>query len=500
MGFRLPGAKLSARDVPDPTLFRAQVQPAVEEIGGKLNEHNVKAGTFSASRAPEAYLYDFHYAQVASDPHIHTTLDHLPDGTDANAFRVSDAGEWDKIDGVTLSYSEGQHTLWLIGWLQYYTTTEFSLSSNPQSKPRLQFALRINGAVVQATITGTSRADEGAPRGVRPTQPVTGNTANTMASLDYETSRATGSMSWHCKFLRMQCQLMVPQGTTTAEIVARRIISDVPTMYASAPLPVFVGNRIICGITMKMGGNDSSSAEDVGATYPADGDTLNAANTAGTMLTPLVTTLNTLSMDALQRAGLRNEHLPQKQVTSIGANECLAPSGTVKDYPGWGNTGVVGATPNWDYVNDGAGHNLEISLNDGSGNWDFTANPAFMVVFSNIAFSKAAGGWVEASANKNPCFYGVFGLGSLYAGGGTSLNQVNQGWVNDPNARPDYITAFTFVSDYCYTDVPMFAVFDYRKAAPAGGAVDQIRQLVSCDNTSAVSYERSSMFAILFRP
>ena len=107
MGYRFPRRAVSTRDIPDPKLIREQVQGVAEEIQGKLNEHNVEGGdlanpTFAANRVPPKMLYDFHYARVSSDNRIAANAlvgpyPYLPDGTDGNAFRVSDAGEWETL-------------------------------------------------------------------------------------------------------------------------------------------------------------------------------------------------------------------------------------------------------------------------------------------------------------------------------------------------------------------------------------------------------------------
>jgi hypothetical protein len=72
MGYRHPRKRLKSTDTPNPRLFRAAVQPIAEEVGGKLNEHNIVASTFASNRRSLKLLYDFHYASVSADPHIPT--------------------------------------------------------------------------------------------------------------------------------------------------------------------------------------------------------------------------------------------------------------------------------------------------------------------------------------------------------------------------------------------------------------------------------------------
>lgn len=463
-------------------------------------------GTFSSARTSASLLYDFHYAKVSADPHIDSNVSHLPDGLSGTAHRVSDSGEWETLGSMSLTYDEGEHVVWAIGWAQYWvvpTTGTFDLTANPAEKPRIQFGLRVNGTLIEETGTGTERPDQGAPRGVRPTSPVTGSTPELQHSLDYETSRSTGSMAWHVKFVRVQCQVQVPQGSTTVEMVARRVIPDVLRTSTATPPALYVGNRILCDVVMKLGGNDSNSGQTINVLYPEDADPFDAAHTAGNLQDPVVTAANDLSIDAIRRGGLRHEHLPQQYILSLTGSELTAGSNTVRAYPGWGTGGIVGVG-NWDIVNNGAGTNLELSPNDGSGNWDFTNNPGFVLVFANIAFTKAGG--TGPSVNAGGAFvperYGVFGVGVLNADGTTALDDTHQGWVNNPNVSPTWDPNpdnAASISQPCETDVPMFAYFDYRTVPPAK-AVDKWRILVSGDNTSRVDWDRSMAYALIFRP
>lgn len=488
MGYRFPRRKLKTRDAPDPSLFREAISGVAEELAGNLNEHNVVEGALPAARAAPAYLYDFHAVSVASDGGIDTNgvNPDFPDAASGTAWQVPDGGEWATVGSMTQTYTAGDHNIWAIGWCYYgLVTSTFSFGAAATvNAPRVQFALRVNGTVMQETITGTERPDEGAPRTVTPLTPIVN--ATTFKTLDYETIRGTGSFSWHVRTMRVQCQVQVPQGSTTVELVARRTIAPMVNVNTDPP-PVYVFNRQLVAVEMKLGGTDVSAGQSVPIVYPVDGDALDAANTNTSQLQAVVAVENALLPDAIKRAGLRKENLPRPQLYGgggLGTNTSTTPGNTVKVYPGWvpAVPGSTGVSPNWDLV-------LAAVLNDGSGDWNFTNNPGFVIVLANVAFQKAAG------SGNTPQRYGVFGIGTVYAGLGTSLQSVDQGWVNNPNIQvPD------IVSYDCDTDVPMLAFFDYRSAPPAGGAVDQFRLLASCWNTSQVDWANSSIFVYIFRP
>lgn len=507
MGFRFPARRISQREPADPAALRETIQSTVEELGGSLNEHNVVAGTFAADRFPSGLYYDFHYASQDADPHIHDGAPFLPTAASADAWQVPEGGEWNTVSGMTTTYTAGQHTIWAIALVNYGITVAFSKSTAAFNKPRVQFALRVNGIVIEETITGTERPDEGAPRHVRPITPIVSNTTTAftfpsvhdMKTLDYSTARTTGSMSWHCRALRLQAQWQVPQGSTTVEVVARRIVADDDNYVGSTSYPVYVYNRRLLAVEMKMGGTDASSGQDIPVVYPVDGDAFNAAKLDTQMMGAVITAENALTIDAIKRAGMRHENLSsQSPILFAATTELLPPSipgytATARTYPGWGGTGTVGVG-NWDVVNNGAS-NLEVVLDDGGGDWNFTDNPGFVVVLGNVNYVKADVG----PPVFYPALYQTLGVSTVYTSGATSLEQEDQTWNDNPNSvlRPGP----TYDPFDCRTDIPLFSFFDYRSAPPAGGAVAKIRALVTCDGyATSTSWAGASLLVLIFRP
>lgn len=491
MGYRLPKRRLSTRDCPDPKLFSEAIKGVAEELAGNVNEHNVEADSLNAVRVPAAMQYDFHYVSVDADSGINP--DDFPNDLDSDAVRVSDGGDWQAVQDMSLTYSAAEHVVWAIGWLYYgLVDTSFSTTSTPANKPRVQFALEINGTIIGETITGTERPDEGAPRTLRPIVQVDA-VGPKFRTLDYESSPSTGALSWHVRPVRFQCNIQVPEGETTVRIMARRVMASQPSLNESMP-PVYIYNRKLLAVEMKLGDTSNVIVQTVAINYPEDGDPLNVANTYTSQVAAVVTAENALTTDAIQRFGLRKEHLPVFQLWDTAIDSQISGNLTTKTYPGFANTGSAGASPNWKIVDDSGGNNLQVKLDDGSGFWDFTENPAFVIVLGNLGFTGASG------SGDTPERYGAFGLGMLYQGGGTTLGDgsdyADQALINNPNIKP----LATPVSMECHTDVPMLGVYDFRSAPPAGGPVDYIRFLASCWNTSTVTWERGSLIMLIFRP
>jgi hypothetical protein len=290
------------------------------------------------------------------------------------------------------------------------------------------------------------------------------------------------------------------------ELVARRVINDDPPLGAvgSAPPDVYVYNRRMLVVEQKLGGADAQDSAPVSVTYPVDGDAFNAANTNTSQLQPIVTAANALPADAILRGGLRREHMTRTQTRELKEARITTGATTSRLYPGWGNLGVVGAG-DWSLVDDGAGTSLRVKLNDGSGFWNFTNNPAFMLILGNVSLRRVNSSVVTpaSAVDRLPCHYAVLGAGLTYSGGATSLDPPDQVWTNNSNAYFSGIPAVdeqTWSINRCDTDMPILSYYDFRSAPPAGGPVDYVRLLISAWHAGSIEWDRGSLFVILFYP
>lgn len=497
MAYRFSRKFIHANAFPDPQTIVLQVSPAAEEMAGKLNDHNFEAGAFPAARRADAMLYDFHYSTVSSDPGINTNVDHVPTGTDANAFMVPDGGAWAAIGGITQTYTCGQDSVWALGWCQYGLTpqgavTTFDVGLSTLVKPRVQFALRINGVVIASTITGidASAADE-APRSIYPVTPVDVTAPAKNLSTDTYLLRGTGAMGWHVRCIRLQARMPTPQGTATVEFVVRRIPpSDVQTLGGEIE-PVYVYNRSLLAIQLKESEAGASSPSSIaGVTYPSDGDSMNASLLAGDILEPLRDKINDLPQSSIAQWGLRREHLPTGgQLQTVASATCE--DGTTSEiYPGWGSTGEITAGL-WGLVEDG------VDAAQVTGPWDFTATPSFVLVLANIAHKKASDPGIPASAEQ----YAVYGLSGTYAAGSYFKQDVDEFSINNPNITPVWAAFPTATMYDCDTDVQLMGIFDFRTVPPAD-VVQTFQVIVSYDGSAGgtVSWDRASIQVYIWHP
>ena len=284
--------------------------------------------------------------------------------------------------------------------------------------------------------------------------------------------------------------------------MGRRVIADGSQADLDEPAPLWVWNRILCDVVMKLGGQEASSGQEVTVVYPEDGDPLNAAALKTNILDPLVDAVNDLNIDAIQRGGLRNEHIPESAILQFRAQKLTSGTTTANAYPGWATAslGGIGASPNWVALQDSLGNYLTVDVNDGSGAWDFDANPGFVLLFANIAFEDTSASGVTFANLLNT--YGIFGIGHVDSLGGTDLHAAHQAFTNNPNVRPLYDPVPAndqFTASPCFADIPLFGFFDYRDTPPTNPIV-QWRVLAALANHAQLRWADSTMFAIIFRP
>tara|TARA_R110000868_G_scaffold53332_2_gene167502 strand:+ start:2758 stop:4245 length:1488 start_codon:yes stop_codon:yes gene_type:complete len=495
MGYRFSKGIIRKPGFPNPQQIVDQIGPAAEEVAGRLNDHNFVTAAFPAARRANAMLYDFHFGTVASDTGIHTNVHDVPTGTDPNAFLVPDGGAWAPISDITQAYSCGQDSVWAIGWCQYGLTpsgavTTFDVGLSTLVKPRVQFALRINGVVIANTVTGidTSASDE-APRSVYPVTPVNAATPNNNLSTDTYALRGTGSMNWHVRSVRLQAKTSTPQGTATVELVVRRIPpNDVQNLTGEIE-PVYIYNRTLLAIQLKESEAGAVAPTPIsGVSYPVDGSPVSQATLTDGILLPLRNNLNALPQTAIAQWGLRREQIPG-QLQNIVQATCSAGTAT-RIYPGWGSTGTVGAGQ-WDLVTDGVDSAKAI------GPWNFSTTPAFVLVLANVAHKKASDPGIPASAEQ----YGVYGLSGKYSTGVYFKQNVEEFHINNPNITPPW-TAFPTATMFdCDTDVQLMGIFDYRTVAPAN-VIDSFQVLSTYDASGGgtCTWSRASIQVYIWHP
>ena len=485
MAYRVPDGYVNVTDVPDPDLLNRTTKAAVEELGARLNDHNFTESGLNANRRATEAFYDFHTARVSADTGINTNVDDIPDNTSPNAWAIPDSSDWTTVDQMQVSFTSGEDTAWIIGWAQYGLAPQgaivtFSTTAVSLTKPRVQFALRVNGAVLPHGITGLVDV-EAHPRSLMPVMPFDPATPPDNVSVDSLRLRGTSSMGWHVHAKRVQAFQEIPQGTTTIDLVVRRIPPDDALSQTGEIEPVYVYSRMLVAVQMKRTSPTlAPSATAVNVEYATETDPVSAAVINSNLLQPMRTAINDLSAGSVMYSGLRREHLPGGQSGLRSADQTAVTNGntTTRLYPGYGSNGTVNAA-NWAEV---AGTTTTLRV---TGPFNYTTAPAFTLVLANVAHKKAIDTGVAATAEQ----YSVYAIGGQYSSGTNFHSSDAECFINNPNVTPNWGAGYPTLFDND-TDVQLMEFFDYRTAPPAGGTVSFYRVLAAfCGSAGAPSVE-----------
>lgn len=482
MSIRHPEFTYDASALLDPTCLLEALSPAWNELT-QLNEHNIEAACIGVSKRGTETFVDFHYDSSNVDMQITAGNNWRP--VAGSGTRIPDSGEWYSV--MDVSYVNSADRLWALGWLQYGVVdpNAFSIAENPADKPRVQFALRVNGVVEMGTITGRL-GEPSQPYTGTPKEPNKGSAAND-CSTDYRRVQQANAPGYHVGAVLIEHIMEVPAGTATVELVARRVPpSTGPETGGSADsVPVYVFSHKLLCVQIRdapVRGPDQTNAS---LTWPSPGDAYNAAGISSPP-NGIVAALNDLEAGNILPEGLRYEHL-----TGVGpvqaALQASQTSGntTTRVYPGYGSTGSVGAGA-WSEVTDSTPTNLRVS-----GPFNYSTNPAFVLLIGSIQLHTAYDtGGLTIDAEK----YGVFGINQHFTSGTDVL--LCEAHYNNPSVPPGAASQLQ-----AEVDVPTLAWVDYRTVAPAG-PVDFYRMVVTGNGGANITttWQRGSLQLIQFHP
>ena len=258
MPYIFPKRRLRSEDVLDPTELNEDFIPAVEVVSGKLNAHNIEQTsslTLETDGSSTPY-YTYYYTMASSKPGFGAAAahSHPKAASSSTEHIVRNDMEWDTVTTMSLSPVTGLSTLWVTGRVQYIWlgwTTEnykatlvdgtFSAAINPlghrwnkqgEAPARVQFAIRVNGAVLPHTITGKIDPFSEAFLPIKPLAQRAKTATSTVPATVTHTRFPGPGMEWNSQptscgpevlSLRIGAAVQVQPGTHTVEIVARRI-------------------------------------------------------------------------------------------------------------------------------------------------------------------------------------------------------------------------------------------------------------------------------------
>ena len=503
MSYEFPPKRLHNTDVPDPAPLTKNLQPAARRLS-ELRAHNIDASDFKANGviARSAYWKHF-YGKATTGPGL-SGADKIPtqagvSSPDAKVDIPPDFS-WHTVVATSAAVDcRAGDKLWInagcVWSSEGYTGASTPLPYPPCGfyKGLLQFALRINGVIIEETITGKGNLAEGPVQAWRqPDTEVLGNTVFTALTnkggvglpkytikVYHQTNTTTLNRPGPVKVYWV---LEVPDGSHTVELVARRIANQRHQRFVLHPRHawtseaagddlktgwVSVYNRQISVLKLRQGGpNLGSDVVSIGAFD--DGDVLSATELLTNRLEPMRVQANDLAAAALRGPALIRSHLP----TGIIATEQLLTTsfaGTpfTNVWPGYA-TADFAPTPGWQTL-------TELIANNGGAGWNAAANECTIHLHANIEVSlieEGTGGYGGPASNvaENR----IWALLCLYERQGGTYTPIKVSEVFIPSCIADFSSGLGFPAiglgyakkyGELRRDAPLMAVLEHPTAS-----------------------------------
>ena len=435
MSYIFPKRRLEKGDILDPLDLNADIIPAAERYSGRINEHNISSSVkgYLTDTSPATGQQDL----VASDAYIKpysvytyvtfsrgsegswvTPVGRASDSFPSDAYVVPNDFSWNRVADTFISDSSlttGVSNLWITAWLQYiwfewnydaapgiahvhpsgeHRNVALSpIYEDPSERPcRIQFAIRVDGVVIESTITGTQHPFD-----------------LTLLPVQYDNERNYGPHTpkrEQCTGLgaimlpvRIGATVPVQPGKHIVELVARRIepsinlatdVSDDSDEEVNAYFYddfdyVVVGNRRLMVLDMPTHPPSSSefSSADPGAFQSEH--TVTTASLGRDKVYTVRDAYNSVESGALGRGALNNNHLPPAVLNSDMVT--LTHSGGVGIQAGRDTGGLItediGGT-GWFLVQDatiGTPNKLQLAPSTA---YDLTSRTSFLIVMANV--------------------------------------------------------------------------------------------------------------------
>ena len=458
MAYRVPKRAIGSGEPADPKLLDENLRPAASELSGRLNEHNLQAASISPSLVPTTTYYVPYYAQAAITEYENTDHEAGPLGWyySISSSYLKDDGAWHLIEDAHVSFTSGEDLLWIVGWVSMTSLSDQhpaeeedgDYGTSRVSRPRAQVAIRIDGVVVESTITGTVELVSQPPWGLLPKTPV-----EDAASIHTFRTAGCAAMTRAEFTVRIQAHVPVQAGEHVVELVGRRIPPEVAPGteilpgFVTEDFITFIKGRRLLVLDIVHNAAATGTAATVNVADHEEQDVLSAATLLAGGLTPLAVRANDLTDGTIIRHGLRQVHLPSRVLYPCQVGLSSGPAGALSE----------------DIITDGAGTTSLITTN---GPYDFETNPAFLVIMANVHVGQGdSEAYFVLRYDDGTVVYDV---DNTYYTGGPHPAPIpdytaggsghGSGAKNTDNGTP-----YTVRANY---DTPLFLCLDFRGAPP----------------------------------
>jgi hypothetical protein len=403
------------REVADPVKLSEAIRWIAEKAASGLGEQD-----FSSTEAGGAKLFTFakleadcYYAAYQYRARVSMNLTLTANkyakqnalGPGANTATVQDTPAWqvitDDVTGTRMekSIATGEDILVVFAQTQaasWKGPPNSGATDLTEAPLRLQYALRVDGVVMDDTITGAAHMPDWPPRQVYSGIKADVNTNDFDFRHRFWQANGTG-LSNYIQPARLTRTIPVVEGTHVVDVVARRLpYSNFQIDNDGEGSSVQVYNRRLFVLRLKgwskwSGGGPSLTVADF-----QTGDVLSNTSLLADRLTPIKNALSDVDESAAMRGCFRNEHLPS--VVAFGTVTTLA-SDTATTLFAYSTYNGYDSTTGWWQVLDTLGNALLVD----AGGAGITVTDGVLVVLANVQVPRI---WVPN--NDEPKSVGLF--------------------------------------------------------------------------------------------
>jgi hypothetical protein len=509
-GYIFPKRSLRDEEILEPAGLNEDLLPAVDRLSGGLNEHNFNAASVRANVEPStAAYYKVHHVFKESDPNFgvpgaYTAPNSVGGWGHDLPCQIPNSFEWNVLDGMSITLNSGNAVLWIVGWLQYVWlgfavhSHTYSLSSKPA---RVQFAIRLDGAVIEATITGQKDPAATAWQVTKAVSQRTGTSLLPGPQVDRNIGD-NAAIGPECLPVRLGVPVPISQGSHTIELVARRIYpSDWDQIFTSSD-QVWVYNRRLFVLETYIEPQVSVGMNPVTIQAFDVEDIFSAAEIETNRVGVVETASNDVVNGMEARGAFNHSHLPNA-VHDHDTRELAPAAFQISDarYPGFDahtfTANKHAASTGWYLMDDGAG--VTLSTNSGigpHGAWDTTTKASFILVLANIHIPQMTDHTTYKLDN-----FGAFAIG--YTSAGTPLIALDTvGYANSYAYDDGFCANGSFKYDTPQElDIPLMYCMDV--SVPLAANIDSFGVYVSSFNGDGIavdlSWLRGNLIVLQFR-
>lgn len=483
MPHTFPGVAFQTGEIVDPDALNDTFQEVASKLAGRLNEHDISDDTKAKLSVENEAYYDAHQIKRAATPGLNAAARNAANhfyadingasvvGDDAVAS-VQDTDGWQALvdfggtQDMSLTLTTGEDTLVMFAMAQHFGWEGSDEDKAPKlnSPLRLQYALRVDGALLDDTITGASVYPDPPPqqwyRATRSAVPA----ADEYDYRHIQYLQGTTGISCAAHPTRLTRSIPVVAGSHTVELVARRLPPaeyKVDNDQQGSTVQVF--NRRLFVLRLKGISPHTGDAVSVNISAFEDGQVVTAQQVNADGFVALSTPANALTNGNLERGVFRNEHLPSV-VYGPKAQPITPGSPTTifnGEYPGYGVNSAA-----WTVISNGGGQDLAIT-GPTAGEWRLDTYPGLFVVMANIEVASVV--WNPQKGDHRGII--VLALRVTNSAGTVRVLGETEVCINTHNPDPESSTP---TMRPIQTDAPLMWVVDSTQLSAANQRITRV--------------------------